>query len=194
MARSKLNTIASDLNSDSGNVLWSFVKGEQLEFPVVLNFIDDATAYEYEAVLIEADNIEGQTMKPTFVKTGGIQDVLTVRLPNIVGDWNPAQLYSRGDIVLYDGIYYVMGNALVRISSDTPDTDAMWTATAINIINVQFTAGLGGDWEVPPTVGAAVYGFFEIRVSELASGYFQKTWKPVRGMVELVFSPTDVVA
>ena len=39
MARAKLNEITEELISDSGAVLWSFVRGEQLEYPIVLNLL-----------------------------------------------------------------------------------------------------------------------------------------------------------
>ena len=40
MARSRLTNTSQDLISDGGAVVWSFVKGEQLEFPITLNFIE----------------------------------------------------------------------------------------------------------------------------------------------------------
>ena len=52
MARSRLTETTDDLVTDSGAVLWSFVKGEQLEFPITLNFVENVTAgYAYEAVV-----------------------------------------------------------------------------------------------------------------------------------------------
>ena len=41
MARSQLTEISEDLNTDSGSVLWSLVRGEQLEFPITMNFIEN---------------------------------------------------------------------------------------------------------------------------------------------------------
>ena len=57
MARSLLTNTTNDLITDSGAVLWSLVTGEQLEFPITLNFLKDTTQkllnnYIFEAVVI----------------------------------------------------------------------------------------------------------------------------------------------
>ena len=107
MARSKLTETKDDLIEDSGSVLWSFVKGEQLEFPITLNFVENVTAgYTYEAVVVEADNISESDSVPTNIKSGGIQTKLTVRVPINRGTWDLNQVYNREEIVLYNGKYY----------------------------------------------------------------------------------------
>ena len=52
---------------------------------------------------------------------------------------------------------------------------------------------LGNDYQVQPSVAGSTYGFFELRVTEPANPIFARTWKPIRGMVEIQFSPTDIV-
>lgn len=202
MARSRLLDPINDLITDGGDVLWSFVRGEQLEFPITLNFVEDALSwygnangrgYVYEAVVVEANNTVGQTSTPTSIKTNGITTVLNVRVPALIGTWDANAAYNKEDVVYYsaNGKYYKLVTGAGRISSVTPVADTVyWTETTINKIYLQFPKSLGSTWTQVPTVETAVYGFFELRVTEPQDSIFVRTWKPVRGMVELLFSPT----
>jgi hypothetical protein len=194
MARSKITDTRSDLTRDSGSVLWSFILGEQLEFPINLTYITDVRDYEIEAVVIEADNVEQQTTKPVTTKVGGVQTTLSTRIPEYLGEWNPAAAYSKGDFVSHEDVTYELDDGIARVSPLPPSEDPLWIENSLNIVYVQFEADLGKTWSVQPMVNSPVYGFFEICVTEpLITDRFQQTWKPVRGMVELLFSPTDIV-
>ena len=199
MARSRLTDTSLDLVTDAGAVLWSMILGEQLEFPITLNFIADASVkalnnYQYEAVVVEAKNISGQTDKPTLVQPSGVTTRLFVRLPVFLGTWSATQAYNKEEVVLYNGTYYKLAKGLARVSAVTPDIDATWTPTVLNKIYVQFPNTLGANWAVKPLADSASYGFFELRVTEPTDAVFTRTFKPVRGMVELLFSPTDDTA
>jgi len=200
MARSRLTDTSVDLVTDAGAILWSMVLGEQLEFPITLNFIADASVksvtannYNYEAVVIEAKNIIGQTDKPLTTQPGGITTRLFVRLPVYLGVWSTGQSYNKEEVVLYNGIYYKLlsGIAYVAATGITPDKDNKWEVTQLNKIYVQFPSTLGTTWSVKPLPDSASYGFFELRVTEPTDVVFTRTFKPVRGMIELLFSPTD---
>ena len=196
MARSRLTDTTLDLVTDAGAVLWSMVKGEQLEFPITLNFITDATVkasgnYSYEAVIVEAKNVSGQSDKPTLVQPGGVTTRLFVRLPRYIGVWSAASAYNKEEVILYNGLYYKLLSGIARTSAVTPDLDAKWEVTALNKIYIQFPNTLGTDWSVQPLADSASYGFFELRVTEPTDAVFTHTYKPVRGMVEILFSPTD---
>lgn len=194
MARSKLTNTTDDLIQDSGSVLWSFVKGEQLEFPVTLNFVEDATAgYQYEAVVIEGANVSGGEEVPIDVQPGGVQTKLTVRVPTNRGNWDAPQSYNREDVVQWGGKYYKLAWGVGYVSAITPDLDPNWMETSLSRVYLQFPKTLASTWAVTPTVGFPVYGFFELRVTEPADSIFQRTWKPIRGMVQILFSPTEVV-
>jgi hypothetical protein len=202
MARSRLLDPINDLITDGGDVLWSFVRGEQLEFPITLNFVEDALSwygnannrgYVYEAVVVEANNTVGQTTTPTTIKTNGITNVLTVRVPSLIGTWDAASAYNKEEVVYYsvNGKYYKLLIGAARTSAVTPVLDtAFWAETTINKVYLQFPKSLGTTWTQTPTVETPVYGFFELRVTEPQDATFVRTWKPVRGMVELLFSPT----
>lgn len=194
MARSLLTNPATDLVDDPGSVLFSFVKGEQLEFPVSLNFLLDATSgYSYEAVVIEADNAVDQTSAPLTPKVGGVQTTLNVRVPVNRGNWNSGTGYNKADLVTYNGVVYCLRGGANRVSALTPDTDPYWFVSALNIVYIQFLSSLGSTWSQQPSVSSNTYGFFELRVTEAPDVIFTRTWKPVRGMVEILYSPTDVV-
>jgi len=201
MARARLTEIKQDVINDGGAVLWSFVKGEQLEFPITLQFLTDSTFkgnpaldYQFEAVVVEALNVPLQEAKPTTVKVGGVQTTLTVRVPLLRGTWSAATAYNKEDIVFYTNKYYKLISGVNRVSATTPDIDPLWAETARSIIYVQFPSTLGSAWSPQPEVNDPRYGFFELRVTEPTDVIFTRTFKPVRGMVEILFSPTDVVA
>lgn len=203
MARSRiLNPDVNDLISDAGNVLFSLVKGEQLEFPVTLNFVEDATNnYGFEAVIVEAANTTSHTGllvgeeydRPTSIEPNGVQDTLVVRVPTNRGAWQDVQAYNREEVVSYNGLYYKLLEGAARVNSTTPDQDPLWAETLLNKIYVQFPSSLASTYAVQPTVKSPVYGFFELRVTEPTDSIYSRTWKPIRGMVEFLFSPTDIV-
>lgn len=199
MARSRLTNITQDLVADGGSVLWSFVKGEQLEFPITLNFVEDASVkpvgsnYTYEAVVIEADNMVNQTERPTAVKAGASSTTLFVRLPVFLGNWSASSAYNKEEVVLYDSKYYKLAAGAARTNATPPSTDTAWLETQLNKIYIQYPKTLASTWSQQPTVNSPVYGFFELRVTEPNDPVFIRTFKPVRGMVEILFSPTDVV-
>lgn len=191
MARSYITNPTEDLITDSGAVLWSFIKGEQLEFPITLNFVEDVTAgYSYEASIIEATNSEGQTDPPNTIRPNGIIDELNIRLPVVRGNWQATQAYNKEEVVLYNAVYYKLVRGAGRVSSITPDVDPLWVVTSLSKIYVQFPKTIAALWGVQPQPGYSVYGFFELRVTEPNDSVFTRTWKPIRGMVQIMYSPT----
>jgi len=204
MARSKLTNPTEDLNQDSGSILWSIVKGEQLEFPIILNFIENfpviidgialnpASRYTYEAVVIEAANTVSET-KPTTIQPGGVNNTLNMRVPTYRGNWDASQAYNKENVVYYVDKYYKLLAGIAMVSSELPSVSTIWEETTFSKVYLQFPSSLGSNWAVSPTVEFPTYGFFELRVTEPSDSVFQRTWKPIRGMVEILFSPTDIV-
>jgi|SRR6056300_1155155 len=194
MARARIIDQTQDLVEDVGGVLFSLAQGEQLEYFVTLTFADNIYngGYEFEAVILEAENVVGQDSAPSVLKPGGIQDTLGVRLLTDLGTWSPTSAYSTDEIVIWNSIYYRLQEGLGRISSLEPQDDPLWIKTTANILWIQFPSTLSTNWTQQPDVNSPTYGFFEVRVSE-TSGTFKKTWKPARGMVEILFSPTELV-
>ena len=196
MARSRLLTPTSDLMSDGGTVLFSLVMGEQIEYPVTLDFLESvavtANNYTFEAVVVEGLNVDGQFTIPAAARSNGEKRTLFVRLPVYIGEWNEFYAYNKEEVVLYSGTYYKLLSGAGRINSAAPNIDPMWVETVLNKLYIQFPKELGSTWTSKPAVSFPAYGFFELRVTEPADSIFSRTLKPVRGLVELLYSPTDV--
>lgn len=194
MARSSIANPVDQLQSDSGAVLFSIVQGEQFEYPVTLDFIANASlGYTYECAIIEANNVSGQTEAPTIARPGGMTDELTVFTLLWRGQWSSGAAYSRDDLIYYAGKHYVKDSGNAVITATTPDADPTWIETTPNTIYIRFPEGLSANWSVQPTSKSNVYGFIELRVTEPYGARYQRTWKPLRGMIEFLYSPTKLV-
>jgi hypothetical protein len=195
MARSKINETTIVANTDDGSVLFSLVRGEQIEFPLILNFASVAVdLYELEAVVLEADQFH------TSVPIGAIETTLTIRRPTNRGVWAAATAYDREDYVEYpaaSGTYYKLLVGAARVSATLPDADPLWEVYNHKTIYIQFPKELSVTpaWVTASNVTPALplYGYFELRVTEPNNAIYIQTWKPIRGLVELHFSPTDII-
>jgi len=191
MARSSITSTTNEANTDAGSILFSMVMGEQLEFPIDINFYPDASQLLYEAVVMEAapgDN------PPTAVKVGGVNTVLATRFPTYMGVFNPAAFYNRGEMVLYNNVYWELtAGTNYKNTLLTPATDPMWRTSGLNRVYIRVPSTLGTTWSTQPSVTTRAYGFLEVACSELPMVTFPFTWKPIRGIIELQFSPTQLV-
>lgn len=191
MARSRFNNITSDLVNDGGTVLVSLVQGEQLELPVVVDFIIDPTQYSYEAVAVEADNVEGQTSPPTSYKKDGSKVTLNVRIPAYKGVWSETAPYSLGDLVSYgNSVYEFTAYLVFNVDATPPSSSSLWEISSRGKLFIQIPKTVSDSYQ-EALVGSPVYGFLELRVTEKV-GDFPKTFKPIRGVLEFLFSPTHV--
>lgn len=194
MARTDINKTVHDLQSDDGAILLSLIQGEQREYPVTLNFLTNAYGYTYEAVLIEANNVSGSESIPTTIAVDAVKNTLTVRVPPERGAWSAVGVYNREDVVLYSSVYYKLNITTVDYTSATiPSSDPKWEVYIPNKVYVQFPKTLSIDYAVEPTADVPVYSFFELSVTEPMGTIYRKIWKPVRGIVEFAFSPTELV-
>jgi len=73
--------------------------------------------------------------------------------------------------------------SLVVLDADTSD----------NVIVVVIPQDLIATWAQAPTPGNPVWGFLGIEIADAQTGSAQQIWKPVRGMVEVLYSPTEAV-
>lgn len=48
-------------------------------------------------------------------------------------------------------------------------------------------------WTTQPTPEKPSYGWIGLEVADMASGNSQQIWKPMRGLVEVLFSPSEEV-
>lgn len=196
MARSKITAISTDLISDSGSVLWSVIQGEQLEFPLVLDFVEDVrdANLEFEAAIVEGLN-DGTGTRPKMVAESPVLTTLPIRFPAYIGVWDANAAYSIGEVVQYSDAYYERVSGIAVTDATPPAASPDWKESSLKTLYVQLPATLSINpaWSVGPAVDAPVYGFFELRVTELNHTTYPRTWKPVRGMLEIFFSPTALV-
>jgi hypothetical protein len=180
-------------------VLWSIVQGERLEFPIVLDFLSNAAlGFTFEAVIIEAENTgvidpEDPDAKPSTVQPSGVESALNVRVPTYRDVWVAGNAYTREEFVLHNTLYYKRRTGTGIIDATPPNTSADWIEFNPATVYLQFESSLSTTWAVQPKPGIPTHGFFELRVTEPNTVFFQRTWKPMRGMIEFLFSPTEVV-
>jgi hypothetical protein len=62
-----------------------------------------------------------------------------------------------------------------------------------NEFKLVFPDDLCDTWSTQPTPDKPVYGFVGVEIADSGSGDQQQKWKPVSGLVEILYSPTEVV-
>jgi hypothetical protein len=65
------------------------------------------------------------------------------------------------------------------------------TVVTDNTFKIVFPEELITSWTVQPSPDRPVYGFVELEVRDPGTGNNKQIWKPVRGLVEVLFSPTE---
>jgi hypothetical protein len=194
MARSNIIASSEDLQGDDGGVLFSLIQGEQLEFPVTLEFIANASqAYVYECVIMEGDNVLDQTSPPVKARAGGIANQLVVWVPVDKGNWSASTPYSMDELVKYGDLFYLKLSGTDETTSTIPSVDSTWLEYSPNVAYIRLSSGLSMDWAVQPTTESKVYGFIELSVTEPPGGRYRRTWKPLRGVIQFLYSPTQVI-
>jgi len=192
MARSRISGREIYLQTDNGSVLWSFIQGEQLAYQIAFDWIDNIHGMTVEAVVVEAQNTPGEF--PTEVLENGKQDTLQVYMPIFAGEWNVAAIYAKDALVYVteDAKYYQ--NLIVdNVGQPPAASPAKWKEYGPNnIITLLFPSTLSTDYAVAPLPDKPIYAYFELAINEPA-GTFTRSWKPMRGLVEFLFSPTHLV-
>jgi len=61
-----------------------------------------------------------------------------------------------------------------------------------NTFKIVFPDTLCDTWNVQPTPDKPVYGFIGVEIADGGVGDNQQKWKPVRGLVEILYSPTEI--
>ena len=61
-----------------------------------------------------------------------------------------------------------------------------------NTFKIVFPEELITTWTVQPTPEYPVYGYLELEVRDPGVGSAKQIWKPIRGLVQVLYSPTEV--
>jgi hypothetical protein len=75
------------------------------------------------------------------------------------------------------------------VISNLPILDATTTDNEFKLV---FPDDLCDTWSTQPTPDNPVYGFIGVEIADDGVGDEQQKWKPVRGLVEILYSPTEV--
>jgi hypothetical protein len=74
------------------------------------------------------------------------------------------------------------------VITQLPILDAVVTDNTFKIV---FPESLIENWTQQPTPDKPVYGYIELEVRDTGVGTQQQIWKPIRGLVEVLYSPTE---
>jgi len=67
------------------------------------------------------------------------------------------------------------------------------TTTTDNQFNIVIPEDLIDNWTSQPTPESPVYGWIGLEVRDSGTGNNQQIWKPMRGLVEVLYSPSEAV-
>ena len=77
------------------------------------------------------------------------------------------------------------------ISPEVTILPTLDTDVTDNEFKIVFPENLINNWEVQPTPDKPVYGFIGVEIDDGGVGNAKQIWKPVRGLVEILYSPTE---
>jgi hypothetical protein len=60
-----------------------------------------------------------------------------------------------------------------------------------NTFGLVIPEDLISNWQTTPEVDLPIYGFIGLEVRDSAVGVYQQVWKPMRGVVQIMYSPTE---
>mgnify|MGYP001151483839 CR=1 FL=1 len=60
-----------------------------------------------------------------------------------------------------------------------------------NVFDIVIPQDLIANWDTYPIPDKPIYGFIDLEISDSGSGSAQQIWKPLRGVVEVRYSPTE---
>ena len=143
MPRTRITSTSKDAITDDGNVLISYINGEQLELDFTASWLTSLAGVEIKCKVIEAVN-DGSGTRPTQVQSGGVERYLEIR--NQDGTAISGRTYETQ--VGHDGTNFL------QISSISGTV-----VTVTNITQAQATAyfSVGKTFRVNAATGGTLY-------------------------------------
>lgn len=80
---------------------------------------------------------------------------------------------------------------VVRHNGAVTSITLLDTADTNNQLLLVIPELLSSSWLVQPTPGKPVYGYIDLEVKDTGVGQRQQIWKPLRGLIEVLYSPTE---
>jgi len=81
----------------------------------------------------------------------------------------------------------------VQPAGDVQTLTIIDTTVTDNTFEIVFPSTLIDAWGTTPEPDQPVYGFIGLEVSDAGAGTSQLIWKPIRGLVEVRYSPSEAV-
>jgi len=61
-----------------------------------------------------------------------------------------------------------------------------------NMFSIVIPETLIDNWDTYPSIDKPIYGFIGLEIKDVGVGIEQQIWKPMRGLVQVRYSPTEV--
>lgn len=81
----------------------------------------------------------------------------------------------------------------VQPAGDVQTLTIIDTTVTDNTFEIVFPSTLIDAWATTPEPDQPVYGYVGLEVSDTGVGTLQQIWKPIRGLVEVRYSPSEAV-
>ena len=114
-------------------------------------------------------------------------NVTASQLTNLTGYTITAKVVE-GDNVQDSG-------AIPSTARDTPVVTSLPildTTPTDNIFDIVIPQDLINTWDTFPAPDKPIYGFIDLEIADTGTGNNQQIWKPMRGLIEVRYSPTEI--
>lgn len=82
--------------------------------------------------------------------------------------------------------------ATARVTPVVTTLPIIDTTVSDNQFEIVIPATLCNTWNTFPSPDKPIYGFIDVEIADTGSGNLQQIWKPLRGIVEVRYSPTEI--
>jgi len=85
--------------------------------------------------------------------------------------------------------------AIPATARDTPvviTLPILDTTPTDNIFDIVIPQDLVDTWDTFPAPDKPIYGFIDLEIADTGVGNNQQIWKPMRGLIEVRYSPTEI--
>ena len=114
---------------------------------------------------------------------------------NITASWltNLAGYTITAKVVEGDNVQD--SGAIPATARDTPvviTLPILDTTPTDNIFDIVIPQDLVNTWNTFPAPDKPIYGFIDLEIADTGVGNNQQIWKPMRGLIEVRYSPTEI--
>jgi len=111
-------------------------------------------------------------------------------MTNLVGSTLTAKIVEADMVGSVDEDGYPVNVKTGGVITSLPIVDA---DTSDNIFRIVLPTDLIDSWTTKPSPESPVYGWIGLEVQDNGIGNAQQIWKPFRGLVEVLYSPSEAI-